>query len=553
MPAAARVPRIQSVHDGINLLSGNRIVDRPVKVAMTDVERSLRIPSAVDETPLPTSTRSAPTRWISATSSTSACRRASGPGRTSCGSAWQAAFRSRSRSRWSDWAASRLPARGRHRLTLAGRRGARRRCIGLPAPLQSSPTAAGRRGAALGDARGPGYRRSRRARRAPCCAWPPISPAGPDRRARRRRQSARFHYRRQPRRRLKPPGLPGYDHAVLQVHPRQRHPGAEDVPGLTVERVPLREIAGFAVLVNRSRRRQHRPGATSRRTADRTMPLAAITPPAASCWKKAPPTFASIRCRLRSIRGNGIWTHSLYTSPRNGDGRIGEISFTRSGRDAIQVGHAYSVRVERTPATRIGFPSKTWTSRAAPSPWPSTPPAMWSAVRLRAQPLRRDQRQMHRPRRISRWRSVAEIPASTARRAEAYRFGNYGIVMNNTNPDMRSHNIRVIGNVIDGPMFGGDLRDRNWAPGGAQPAAAREHGALQRRRRALWLLLRPGRAGDAGSGIYLGRGAERPAPARGNTIADNEISGFKMDTRCIGRAPGIGKDWNIVRGNVCRF
>jgi hypothetical protein len=54
------------------------------------------------------------------------------------------------------------------------------------------------------------------------------------------------------------------------------------------------------------------------------------------------------------------------------------------------------------------------------------------------------------------------------------------------------------------------------------------------------------------SGIYLGRGAERPAPARGNTVEDNEITGYKMDTRCIGRAPGVRVEDNDVRGNRCR-
>jgi hypothetical protein len=50
----------------------------------------------------------------------------------------------------------------------------------------------------------------------------------------------------------------------------------------------------------------------------------------------------------------------------------------------------------------------------------------------------------------------------------------------------------------------------------------------------------------------LGRGAERPAPARGNTVEDNEITGYKMDTRCIGNAPGVRVDDNVVRGNRCR-
>jgi hypothetical protein len=54
------------------------------------------------------------------------------------------------------------------------------------------------------------------------------------------------------------------------------------------------------------------------------------------------------------------------------------------------------------------------------------------------------------------------------------------------------------------------------------------------------------------SGIYLGRGAQRPAPARNNIIEDNVIGGYRMDAHCIGRAPGIPVSWNTLRGNTCR-
>jgi hypothetical protein len=54
------------------------------------------------------------------------------------------------------------------------------------------------------------------------------------------------------------------------------------------------------------------------------------------------------------------------------------------------------------------------------------------------------------------------------------------------------------------------------------------------------------------SGIYLGKGAERPAPARGNVIEDNEITGYQMKARCVATAPGILPEWNTVRGNTCR-
>jgi len=52
--------------------------------------------------------------------------------------------------------------------------------------------------------------------------------------------------------------------------------------------------------------------------------------------------------------------------------------------------------------------------------------------------------------------------------------------------------------------------------------------------------------------IIRGRSPPRPAPARGNVIENNEITGYKMKARCVGRAPGIEADWNTVRGNVCK-
>ena len=39
--------------------------------------------------------------------------------------------------------------------------------------------------------------------------------------------------------------------------------------------------------------------------------------------------------------------------------------------------------------------------------------------------------------------------------AAEYPFGHFGIVFNNTNPDMQSEAIRVIGNGISGTKFGG--------------------------------------------------------------------------------------------------
>jgi hypothetical protein len=128
--------------------------------------------------------------------------------------------------------------------------------------------------------------------------------------------------------------------------------------------------------------------------------------------------------------------------------------------------------------------------------------------------------------------------------------GGYGIVMNNTNPDMQSRNIRVVGNDLDTTRYGGIFvigtghvvaRNRLF---NINTSHCNENAAQ------AGCYYMPGEPDMLQSGIYLGKRAERPAPAHGNTIEENEISGFKMRERCVASAPGAGP--NIVRGNVCR-
>jgi hypothetical protein len=124
--------------------------------------------------------------------------------------------------------------------------------------------------------------------------------------------------------------------------------------------------------------------------------------------------------------------------------------------------------------------------------------------------------------------------------------GNYGIVMNNSNPDMQSRNIRVEENVIDGALFGGIFVI------GTGHVIARNRLLNLNRAHCDTCYYTPGEPDMLRSGIYLGKGAERPAPARGNVIEDNEITGFRMDTRCIAAAPEIAPSWNTIRANQCR-
>ena len=53
------------------------------------------------------------------------------------------------------------------------------------------------------------------------------------------------------------------------------------------------------------------------------------------------------------------------------------------------------------------------------------------------------------------------------------------------------------------------------------------------------------------SGIYIGAGASRPEPVRGNVIRDNQISGHRMKTRCIVFGPGVSRATNTMEHNTC--
>ncbi len=61
--------------------------------------------------------------------------------------------------------------------------------------------------------------------------------------------------------------------------------------------------------------------------------------------------------QFRRIRGNALWTHSLYTSPRLHDGLFASNKFEKIGRDAIQIGAAQRMRVEENIGQHIGFPA----------------------------------------------------------------------------------------------------------------------------------------------------------------------------------------------------
>ena len=302
---------------------------------------------------------------------------------------------------------------------------------------------------------------------------------------------------------------------------------------VTIRNVTIRNVAGFAILVSRSHDitidqvKIENCGSLDQAGHNNTT--------GGILLEEGTTDFRVTRCELRNVRGNGIWTHSLYTSPRNARGLIEGNRFDTIGRDAIQVGHATEVRVLDNFGWRIGYPADVVDA---------TPVAVDTAGNV--------DRSLYAGNRFAdvngKCIDLDGFHAGDVRGNACRNVGGYGIVMNNTNPDMQSSRIRVEDNLIDGAAFGGV-----FVIGG--PNVVRGNRLLNLNRRHCneapnCIIF--GEPDMLRSGIYLGQRAERPAPAKGNVIEGNTITGYRMERYCIGGAPTISPDWNMVRGNVCR-
>ena len=328
-------------------------------------------------------------------------------------------------------------------------------------------------------------------------------------------------------------GLPGYD------VPFRKFTGANGIlidggSDVSISNVKFREVVGFPILVSGSKgvriARVRVEDSGSRNTAGRNNTTGGIL------LEEGTSDFQVVDSEFRNIRGNGVWTHSLYTSPRNSDGLIAGNHFTVIGRDAIQVGHATRVKVERNTGERIGYPESEVDveNKAIPvaiDTAGNTDQSVYSGNNFKdVNGKCIDLDGFHH----------GEVTGNVCSNLR-----NFGIVMNNTNPDMQPDGVTIAGNTIDGAMYGGIfvigsgnkiLRNRlmnlNTAKCDDCYYVASEPDMLR-------------------SGIYLGRGAERPAVARGNVVEGNEISGYRMRTRCVGMAPGVARGENRVEGNRC--
>lgn len=310
----------------------------------------------------------------------------------------------------------------------------------------------------------------------------------------------------------------------------------------------FRNISGFAVLVSRSRDvRIDNVEVTDSGSRDRR---GRNNSTGGILLEEGTRDFQVTHSQFRNIRGNGVWTHSLFTSPRNRDGWISSNQFADLARDAIQVGHATNVRVEDNQGTRIGYPPELvdLEDQAYPAALDTAGDVdRTSYARNRFSEV--DGKCID----LDGFHDGDVVDNACVNRPDAalYPFGNVGILFNDSNPHTRSNRIRMTGNLLDGVKFTGiyafgtghviahnRLLNVNLAHCNEEAAKSGcyypkdEPDALQ-------------------TGIYLGRGFLWSEPSRGIVVEDNEISGFGMKARCIGYAPGVDRGANTVRNNHC--
>jgi len=294
----------------------------------------------------------------------------------------------------------------------------------------------------------------------------------------------------------------------------------EDGADIKISNVNFRQVAGFAILVSGAKHvrieRVQIEDSGSRNAAGRNNTSGGIL------LEEGTRDFQVLDCELKNIRGNGIWTHSLYTSPRNDGGLLRSNHFATIGRDAIQIGHATQIRVEKNSGERIGYPE---------SEVDAIPVAIDTAGNV--------DHSTYSGNKFSEINGKCidldgfhdgEVTANVCVNQR-----NFGIVMNNSNPDMQSAQITIADNTIDGGQYGGI-----FVIGGPNKILRNKIRNVNLSHSVDDLL---------SSGIYLGRGAERPALAIGNLVEGNEVSGYQV--HCITPAPGVSLAANTIGRNQC--
>jgi len=342
----------------------------------------------------------------------------------------------------------------------------------------------------------------------------------------------------------RPMGLPPYGQTCASFYTNN---GLlfTDSSEIFIDNVHLREIPSFGILVSNS----HRVYIDRVQIADSgsNSPKGHNNTTGGILLEEGTTGFDVRRCALQSIRGNGIWTHSRQV--RNADGAIAGNTIREVGRDAIQVGHATRVQVVGNHVLRIGYPVSEIDVESL-----ATPVGIDTAGNVDASVYEGNSFDDVNGKCIDldgfHDGTVSHNICINRGPAEDYPWGQFGIVMNNSNPEMESRNVAIENNLIQGTRFGGIfvIGVGNTVRGNTLQRINLAHCPDNAARFGCSL---PAQPGVLESGIYLGSRGERPAPARGNIVEKNLIRGWRMKTHCIGFAPGVRATDNTIRANEC--
>ena len=260
--------------------------------------------------------------------------------------------------------------------------------------------------------------------------------------------------------------------------------------------------------------------------------------------------FAVRRSTIRRVPGNAIWTHSFYRSPRNANGLIEQNAIEDVARDAIQVGHATNVTVRGNRGGRIGYPA----ALVDIASW-AVPVALDTAGNVdRSAYLDNhfedidgkcmDLDGFHDG-------EIRDNSCISRKGVEEYPYAQFGIVFNNSNPDVAPAHVTVAGNLIDGAGFGGLylLGSDHVITGNRFLGLNRDQCTNDRTR--THCDYGSGDPALLAAGIYLVAAAARPAKTVHNRISGNEVSGFGMREHCIVAGPGVSLKANQLAGNRC--
>ena len=323
---------------------------------------------------------------------------------------------------------------------------------------------------------------------------------------------------------------------------------ANKVVGLEIERLELSNVVNFPILVSQSKDVRitgvaiQDSGSKNARGRNNTSGGILI--------EEGTADFTVRDSTFNGILGNALWTHSNFRSPRQQDGVFAGNKFDTVGRDALQLGHATRVRIEQNTGVNVGYPVE-----AVDIENQGTPVAIDTAGNVDRSEYTGNTFEEVNGQCVNldgfHDGAVRGNRCTNRQTAADYAFGSFGMAMNNANPDTHSNNIEIVNNVIDGSKFGGLflMGSGNRVLGNrfvhlnlaGCNESARQFGCIYKADEPDLLQ----------SGIYLGAGASRPEPVRGNIIRDNEISGHGMKAHCIVFGPRVVRASNTIAGNIC--